>query len=167
MISFGFLVRISLIALSGALPMLAFAEASDFRPADIARGKYLVSITGCNDCHTSGYAQSGGTTPMAQWLMGDGIGFKGPWGTTYPANLRMFFQRMSEKEWLTWAKTMKTRPPMPWFALRDMTERDLRAIYRFTRSLGPGGTAAPAFVPPGAEPETPYFVLDPAMPAKR
>ena len=28
---------------------------------------------------------------------------------------------------------------MPWFALHDMHEQDLRAFYRFVRYLGPAG----------------------------
>lgn len=31
----------------------------------LARGEYLVRTTGCNDCHTPGYAESGGTTDKA------------------------------------------------------------------------------------------------------
>ena len=52
---------------------------------------------------------------------------------------------------------------MPWFALRDMTEQDLRAFYRFVRQLGPLGNPAPAYVPPGQAPTGPY-VQFPAAP---
>jgi hypothetical protein len=45
---------------------------------------------------------------------------------------------------------------MPWFALHDMSAQDLRALYRFVKSLGPAGGPAPAFVPPGQEPKGPY-----------
>ena len=55
----------------------------------IRQGRYLVEIAGCNDCHTAGYAPSGGKVPEAQWLTGDALGFAGPWGTTYPGNLRL------------------------------------------------------------------------------
>jgi hypothetical protein len=55
------------------------------------------------------------------------------------------------------AKTMQTRPPMPWFALHDMTDRDLRAIYRFVKAQPVTGEPAPAYVPPGEEPKTPYI----------
>ena len=54
------------------------------------------------------------------------------------------------------AKTAEYRPPMPWFNLHAMTEQDLRAMYRFVRSLGPGGEPAPAYVPPGQTPAGPY-----------
>jgi hypothetical protein len=48
---------------------------------------------------------------------------------------------------------------MPWFALRDMTDADLLAIYYFTRSLGPAGRAAPAFLPPGKSAQTPVVKI--------
>jgi mono/diheme cytochrome c family protein len=31
--------------------------------ADIERGRYLVRISGCNDCHTPGYLQHNGEVP--------------------------------------------------------------------------------------------------------
>ena len=55
------------------------------------------------------------------------------------------------------------RPPMPWFNLRDMSDRDLRAIYGYLKHLGPAGESAPAYVPPDKEP-TPPFVQFPAPP---
>lgn len=48
---------------------------------------------------------------------------------------------------------------MPWFALRDMSDADLRAIYRYIRHLGPGGQPAPAYVPPGQEPKPPSVMF--------
>ncbi len=127
------------------------------------RGRYVVTIGGCNDCHTPGYAMSGGKTPEKDWLVGDSLGWRGGWGTTYPANLRLYMQNLTEKEWVQKAKTLETRPPMPWFALHEMTESDLRAIYRYIRALGPAGSPAPAYVPPNQEPKPP-FVLFPAPP---
>jgi mono/diheme cytochrome c family protein len=118
---------------------------------DIDRGRYLARIAGCNDCHTPGYAQSGGKVPESMWLIGDALGWRGPWGTTYAANLRLRMQDWSEEEWLTVAKNAQFRPPMPWFALRDMEVSDLRALYRFIRSLGTAGSPAPAYLPPGVE----------------
>ena len=129
----------------------------------IARGKYIAKIAGCNDCHTPGYAQSGGKVPEKDWLTGDALGWRGEWGTTYAANLRMYMQNRSEAEWVKTAKSVQLRPPMPWFALHDMTEDDLRAFYRFVRKLGPAGQPAPAYVPPGQDPKEP-FVQFPAAP---
>ena len=130
---------------------------------EVQRGKYLAKIAGCNDCHTPGYAMSGGKVPEKLWLTGDALGWRGPWGTTYAPNLRLYMNSMSEAQWVHRAKTMKTRPPMPWFALHDMTEQDLRALYKYVKVLGPAGEPAPAYVPPAQEPKGPY-VQFPAPP---
>jgi hypothetical protein len=63
---------------------------------------------------------------------------------------------VSEAEWVKTAKTLKTRPPMPWFNLHRMSERDLRAIYRYVKHLGPAGKPAPDYVPPDKTPSGPY-----------
>lgn len=141
-----------------------FAEQGNTSAAkSIERGRYLVKITGCNDCHTPGYAETGGKIPEQQWLTGGQLGWRGPWGTTYPGNLRRFVSSMSEDQWVKHAHTTQYRPPMPWFALRDMAPQDLRAIYRFVKYLGLAGEAAPAYLPPGQEPKAP-FVLFPLPP---
>jgi hypothetical protein len=78
----------------------------------VARGGYLVTIGGCNDCHTplkmgpkgpepdmarmlSGHPESfpiagGAAAPSAAWLMtmaASGTAFSGPWGVSFAANL--------------------------------------------------------------------------------
>ncbi|SNS11709.1 Cytochrome c [Noviherbaspirillum humi] len=122
----------------------------------IDRGRYLVRTAGCNDCHTPGYPQSGGKVPEEKWLTGEHVGWRGPWGTTYAANLRLYMNGIDENQWIKIGHGKELRPPMPWFALRDMTEDDLRAIYRYVRSLGPAGAPAPAYVPPDQTPQGPY-----------
>jgi hypothetical protein len=52
-------------------------------------------------------------------------------------------------------------PPMPWFTLREMTDADLVAMYRFMRALGPAGAPAPAAAAPGVPVTTPYFEFVP------
>jgi mono/diheme cytochrome c family protein len=126
----------------------------------VARGRYLVAVTGCNDCHTSGYAEKAGELPTGEWLKGSVVGYKGPWGTTYASNLRLTVQGMTEADWLVFARSPR-RPPMPWFALRDMSDADLRDIYRFISSLGAAGQWMPAALDPGIAPSTPYFVFEP------
>src|SRR5688572_27076595 len=73
--------------------------ASTLESSQISRGRYVVKVAGCNDCHTPGYAQSAGRIPESKWLIGDSLGWQGPWGTTYPANLRRFTQGMTERQW--------------------------------------------------------------------
>ncbi len=122
----------------------------------VERGRYLAKIAGCNDCHTPGYLISAGNVPESKWLIGDKLGWRGPWGTTYGTNLRLFVNGMTEDGWVETARALKSRPTMPWFNLNAMAEDDLRAIYQFIRYLGPGGEPAPAYVPPGEEPKGPY-----------
>lgn len=150
----------SAIALDGASADSA-AAAQDRK--SVERGRYLVLLGGCNDCHTAGFALSAGKVPEAHWLTGDQLGWRGPWGTTYASNLRLAFQKMSEDEWVRLARTAQFRPPMPWYTLRAVNERDLRAMYRYVRYLGPSGEPAPAFVPPDRTPSGPY-VQFPAPP---
>ena len=131
----------------------------------LARGDYLVRIAGCNDCHTPAYGERGGNVPKQEWLVGSPLGFNGPWGTTYAANLRIKAAEMDEAGWLKYTGALHTRPLMPDFALRAMCEDDRRAIYRFIRSLGAGGAKAPDYLPPGKAPPLPYMqMVLPPMP---
>jgi mono/diheme cytochrome c family protein len=153
-------------AVSGFFYLLATAHSPALLAADSAgveRGRYLVTVSGCNDCHTPGYAPSEGQVDESLWLTGDSFGWRGPWGTTYPTNLRLLMHNLSEDQWLDLAHNLKTRPPMPWFNLNRMKDDDLRALYEYTRYLGPGGAPAPAYVPPGQEPNPPFAVF-PAPP---
>ena len=150
-------MKIAAALLAGLMPLAAWAQG---HADEIRHGRYLVQTSGCNDCHTPGYAQKDGQVPETEWLTGDTVGWQGPWGTTYPVNLRLLFQQMDEKDWLVRAR-QPMRPPMPAPSLRAMSDADLRAIYRYVRSLGARGQEAPAFVPPGGKVATPYLDFTP------
>lgn len=122
----------------------------------VERGRYLVGVGACNDCHTPGFNEAAGKIPHNQWLVGSNVGFQGPWGTSYPVNLRLYVQNITEAQWVARVR-QPMRPPMPWFNLRDMTDADLAAMYRFIRALGPMGEPAPAPAAPGIPVKTPYF----------
>lgn len=158
----------TVISLPCVFLALGFVCGSDLRadtvPSGVERGKYLVTMFGCNDCHTDGFAPSEGKVPEEKWLLGSSVGWKGPWGTTYPINLRIFFQGLSEDQWISFARKQNSRPPMPSYVLHEMHEADLRSIYQFVRSLRPVGSLAPAFIAPGTEPTTPYFNFELQMP---
>jgi mono/diheme cytochrome c family protein len=133
--------------------------------SEIEAGRYLVRLGGCNDCHTPGFAQSNGAAPAeADWLTGDAIGFSGPWGVSYPANLRLSFQNMTEEEFIELARAGNGRPPMPWPSLMAMSDSDLRALYAYVRHLGPKGEPAPAALSPGVTPDRPHIAFVPQMP---
>jgi len=88
------------------------ATSSDTAQARVERGKYLVTVGGCNDCHTplkmgpkgpepdfsrmlSGHPESfpieSAVTPASdKWMMtadASGTAFSGPWGVSFAANL--------------------------------------------------------------------------------
>ena len=155
--------RIILLALAFAIAA-AYADADGAQPEipkprpdpeKIERGRYLAVVGGCSDCHTEGYAESEGQVPEGQWMLGGRTGFRGPWGTTYATNLRISLSKISEDEWLKYAKSLETRPPMPWFNLNKWSDDDLRSFYHYVRQLGPLGKRAPDAVPPHKEPKTP------------
>lgn len=125
----------------------------------IDRGRYVATVSGCNDCHTPGYGMNDGQVPEAQWLTGDRLGWYGPWGTTYPSNLRLLAAQLDEAQWVSMTRSLKTRPPMPWFNLNHMSAEDSRALYHYLRFLGPSGEPAPAYQPPGVDPGQPYVVF--------
>lgn len=139
----------------------AASQAYVANTSDVAAGRYLVRISGCNDCHTPGYSQNPSGVPVARWLTGNPVGFRGPWGTSYASNLRLYVAPMSEDDWVRIMRSRNDKPPMPWDALHSMSDHDLRALYRFIHSLGPAGDRTPDDVPPGQEPKTPYVIMAP------
>jgi len=172
------------IAVAALLSLQACSGPADARPAeaasvaptehiraanDVDAGRYLVKIGGCNDCHTPGYvegiAMTGKAMPETDWLQGGDVGFSGPWGVSYPSNLRLTFQNMTEEQFLELARAGEGRPPMPWPSLQAMSDRDLKAIYAYINSLGPKGAPAPAALSPGMTPDRPHIVFVPQPPA--
>jgi mono/diheme cytochrome c family protein len=130
----------------------------------IERGRYLVTVGNCNDCHTANFPPRDGKVPESEWLLGGGpLGLRGPWGTTYASNLRLTASRVTEVEWVKLLKTLKTRPPMPWFNLNQWKEADSKALYHYIKQLGPVGEPVKAALPPGQEPPPP-FIQWPAPP---
>lgn len=154
--TFVLIIAFSGIMLAGALANDGAAPPAAYDPARVARGKYLVEIGSCNDCHTEGYIQNNGEVPEENWLSGATLGWRGPWGTTYGVNLRLYMSNLSEDQWVQVARKLTSRPPMPWFSLRAMKEEDLRAVYAYIRSLQPVGGPAPEYVPPDRTPAGPY-----------
>ncbi|MBC9250828.1 cytochrome C [Pseudomonas alcaligenes] len=153
-------LRLTLLACLAGLSCSVSAEPS------VERGRYLVQVAGCNDCHTAGYVMAPDKVPEAAWLQGDQLGWSGPWGTTYASNLRLLLPQLSEEQWLQLARQANYRPPMPSHVLRVMDEDDLRSIHRFVKQLGVGGAPAPAALPPGQVAKGPVvqFPMPPAQP---
>ncbi len=151
-------MRTFVVAAVAILPSMAIGAEGEISPD---RGRYVSIIGGCHDCHSQGYSQSGGVINPDTALMGSSVGWKGPWGTTYAANLRVRADKLTEDGFTTYLQVLKTEPPMPWFNVRALPESDIRSLYRYIKSLGPPGKPAPEFVAADAPPRTPYVVLAP------
>jgi mono/diheme cytochrome c family protein len=153
----------TLIAGLGATRQAQAQPPADAEREMLERGRYMVVVGGCNDCHTPGYPEAAGQLPESQWLTGVPIGFQGPWGTSYATNLRLSVQSTSEDEWLKRVRS-PLLPPMPWFSVAQMQLDDARAMYRFIKSLGPAGRPAPTYVGPGGAVTTPVIDFVPRLP---
>ncbi|HZQ59913.1 MAG TPA: diheme cytochrome c-553, partial [Casimicrobiaceae bacterium] len=82
----------------------------------------------------------------------------GPWGVSYAANLTpdktgiagwtvdQFIQAMRTGKHLGVGRPIL--PPMPWQQIGKLTDRDLRAIYAYLKSLKPIDNQVPAPTPP-------------------
>ncbi|MGH8183156.1 MAG: cytochrome C [Rhodanobacteraceae bacterium] len=141
------------------LTVPAFAGGKTASSKSIRHGEFLVGYGGCQDCHTPGWAEHGGQAPKDALLTGGGMNFQGPWGTTYPANLRLLVQKLTVKEWIARLRALKTRPAMPWWTFRYLSDKDLADMYAYIHSLGPAGQPAHAWVPPGQDAPPPYLRL--------
>jgi hypothetical protein len=110
----------------------------------VGEGQRVAMVGGCHDCHTDGYAVSGGQIDPENALLGSAVGFQGPWGTTYPSNLRLTLAKMSEDEFVDYGHAFKTRPPMPWFNVHAMKGRGtalLLPLRKVAWRAGHAGTA--------------------------
>lgn len=99
--------------------------------------------------------------PEEEWLTGSPVGWQGPWGTTYPTNLRLRVHQIDEDAWIKTLKERKGLPPMPWMNVNQLSEKDARAIYAYIKSLGSKGEQMPVAVGPGSVPETPFLSMEP------
>jgi mono/diheme cytochrome c family protein len=167
--------RLAAYALVANVLVTCFSSANAADPA-VERGKYLVTIGGCNDCHTPGYFL--GKPDMSRQLGGSEVGFEVPGrGVFYGSNLTMDKDTGLggwSDEQIAAALTRGVRPDgrnlaptMPWRAFATLTKADASAIIAYLRSLphvrnkvpGPFGPLEPptSFVmkivppdPPGA-----------------
>jgi mono/diheme cytochrome c family protein len=135
--------------------------------SEVERGRYLVITMGCNDCHTPGTLF--GAPDFKRELSGSELGWRGPWGTSFPRNLTPDPETGLGK-WTAeeMANTLRTGvrkdgsvllPPMPWPNTSQMTEADLHALVAYLRSLPPVSHAVPKALPPGGEYAGPIVTL--------
>ncbi|MCX5761422.1 MAG: cytochrome C [Gemmatimonadetes bacterium] len=160
-------VALTLIAAIAAPKATARARVQDEKPfvsaaSPVAAGEYLMVVASCHDCHTAGWTESKGNVPAAALLAGNPVGFYGPWGTTYGKNLRQIADRQTEDHWVEVMRTVdggEGKLPMPWHDAAKFSDKDLRAMYQYTKSLGPQPLKLPRGTKPGVKPTTSYIDL--------
>lgn len=163
-------------ALIRALSAVAFAAASVLTATTVsaqaakvtaatpeAAGKYLLIVGSCHDCHTPNWTESRGKVAEDDYMIGNPVGYKGPWGTSYGKNLRTIAARQSEDHWVDVLKTADGgdgKLPMPWHNTALMNEEDMRNMYKYVKSLGTKvGPRLPKAAKPGVEPTGDYIDL--------
>jgi len=129
----------------------------------VARGKWLVSVFGCNDCHTpklpegrldpdyllAGHKQD---DPYPAWddslfargygmlVSTSGTAFAGPWGVTFARNLTpdrtTGIGGWNEEAFINVLREGTLKPPMP-LSYGLLADSDLKAMYAYLSTLKP------------------------------
>lgn len=148
------------VALAAATPALA--------GDDVARGKYLVKIMGCGDCHTPGYFL--GKPDLAHPLSGSDVGFAMPglgirWGANLTPDPETGLGKWTDAEIITALRTGVTPdgrrliPAMPYGDFSALTDQDVRAIVAYLRALPPVRNVVPGPAAPGEKAPAPYLTV--------
>lgn len=147
-----------LVGIAGTMLAMGSAQGAE---VSVSYGRLTSIIGGCQDCHTADYGEMNGKINPQTALKGNPVGYQGPWGTTYAVNLRLLASTMDEAGWVKFLQTLKARPPMPWYNVHALDKTQMASLYRYIVSLGAPGDPAPAYVPPGQKPTSPYVVFAP------
>lgn len=155
-------ITVPVLVLSGATP-----PAKGKLSPQAERGRYLVTIMGCNDCHTPGTLF--GAPDFDRQLSGSEVGWSGPWGVSYPRNLSSDKETglgaWSDQDIKTAIRTGRRpdgrvlNPPMPWQMYTALADKDVESIIAFLRTLPAVSHKVPEIVPPGQQPTTPVIVF--------
>ncbi|MBB4015878.1 mono/diheme cytochrome c family protein [Chelatococcus caeni] len=157
------LVFLAASGIAQALPALA-------EDAEVARGKYLVTIGGCNDCHTPGYLF--GSPDMSRFLGGSDVGFEIPGegvfvGRNITPDNETGIGSWTKEQIVTAIQTGERpdgrilAPIMPWHAFANLTPDDAMAIAAYLKSLPPVSHEVPGPFGPGEKVTTFTFRILP------
>jgi mono/diheme cytochrome c family protein len=173
LITVGFAARIA--ALSGlvALACSSFSGLLNAADGSTERGHYLVTIGGCNDCHTPGYFL--GKPDEGRFLGGSDVGFNIPnLGSFVGPNLtpdkETGLGNWSTDEIVTAIQTgvipggRILAPVMPWHAFAHLTTSDAYAIARYLQGLPPVKHQVPGPFGPAENPNVLLMKVVPPNP---
>lgn len=169
-------------AVAAMLAVSAPASAQQGNNPAVERGRYLVRITGCHDCHSP---KVQGMTPNLDLALSgrpastqlptetktevhasaDLTAWTGPWGYSVASNLTPdpttgIGTRYNEASFLATMRSGKKpngtpiMPPMPSEVYQNMTDDDLKAIFAYLRTIKPirNPVLAGLKLPAGAKP---------------
>jgi mono/diheme cytochrome c family protein len=160
-------VRLALVAAS-VIALSAFTAMAD--DSQITRGKYLVTLNGCNDCHTPGYFF--GNPDMSRFLGGSDVGFEIPGQGVFVGSNITPDKKTGIGSW-TPEQIVKAiqggerpdgrilAPIMPWHAFATLAADDAKAIAAFLQSLNPVSNQIPGPFKPGEKVSTFMFRIVP------
>jgi mono/diheme cytochrome c family protein len=148
-------VRLAFLTALLAALSLVTAIADD---AQIKRGEYLVTIGGCNDCHTPGYFF--GKPDMSRFLGGSDVGFELPGlgvfvGRNITPDKETGIGSWTAEQIVAAIQTGERpdgrilAPIMPWHAFAHLTADDAMAIAAFLQSVKPVDNEVPEPFKPG------------------
>ncbi|HVP38656.1 MAG TPA: cytochrome c [Candidatus Saccharimonadales bacterium] len=159
------LAAVALLALVAATPQRRAGGNSD----KVARGEYLVRVTGCNDCHTPGSFY--GAPDMNRKLSGSEVGWQGPWGVVCARNLtpdpETGLGRWSEADIVKALRTgmrpdgRMLAPIMPWMDFARLTDEDAGAIAAYLKTIPAVRHHVPDPLAPGAKPSIGVITFPP------
>jgi mono/diheme cytochrome c family protein len=149
---------VALAAAAGAVLAAATLLPRAHADAQVDRGKYLVTLAGCNDCHTPGYFF--GKLDMARYLGGSEVAFEIPGVGAFPGRNITPDKETGIGSWTTeqivTALQQGKRPDgrtlapiMPYHAFSYLTKEDALAIAAFLQSLTPVKNEVPGPFKPG------------------
>ena len=106
------------------------------------RGKYLVKIAGCPDCHTP---QDAHGQPLPNMDFGGGLILDGPWGRVASSNITPDPSGISYYDQATYSQAIRTgfvgarklNQIMPWHTYRGITDEDIVAMFAYLKTLKP------------------------------
>lgn len=145
---------------------LVSVTSASAQQSQVERGKYLVALGSCTDCHTPGYFF--GKPDMARYLGGSEVGFEIPGlGVFHGPNLTPDAEtglgNWTIAQIVTAIQTGKRpdgrelAPIMPWRAFANLTKDDVTAIAVFLKSIPAVKNKVPG--PFGANDKATEFVM--------
>lgn len=151
-------LRFVKVALGAAAFVAISSMSADASSTQVARGKYLVTVAGCNDCHTAGYFL--GKLDTAHRLGGSDVGFELPGlgafvGPNLTPDKETGIGNWTKAQIVATLQTGKTpdgrvlAPIMPWRAYTHLSKSDAYAIASYLKTLKPVHHRVPGPFGPG------------------